>query len=111
MRVKPQYCSFKNLDRLSKVEGSGRAALSGAKGKVAHLALHASRVTAVAAGDNPLLENLVQRAFMKSLSVPRGEWQRKSSSFAEPLAPSAQTITGLDLREHRFNGHQRHRLG
>ena len=44
-----------------------------AKREVAHLALDATRVASVAAGDDPLLQDFLEYAVMKGHSVLRGE--------------------------------------
>jgi hypothetical protein len=45
----------------------------GTKGEVAHLALDASQVAAIAAGDDPLLQNLVEDSARKRFPLLRGE--------------------------------------
>jgi len=44
-----------------------------AQGKVAHLALHAAKVSTVAAGDDALLQNFLEDGVMKGCPVLRGE--------------------------------------
>ena len=46
---------------------------AGDEGEVAHLALDASQVAPIAAGDDPLLENLVEESAMKRFPLLRGE--------------------------------------
>jgi hypothetical protein len=44
-----------------------------AEREVAHLALDAAGIAAIAAGDNALLKDLVENRVMKSSPLPRGE--------------------------------------
>lgn len=48
-------------------------ALARAEIVIAHLPLHAAEVDPVSAGDDTLLEDLLQNRFMQGLSVPRGK--------------------------------------
>ena len=45
----------------------------GPQREVAHLALDAAGIAAIAAGDNALLKDLVEHGFMKCIPLPWGE--------------------------------------
>jgi DNA-directed RNA polymerase specialized sigma24 family protein len=47
--------------------------MTGSQREVAHLALDAARITSAATGDDPVLKDLLQDAFMKALAQLRGE--------------------------------------
>jgi hypothetical protein len=51
----------------------GTLALAGPQIVVAHLALYAAEVDPAPAGDNTLLEDLVQDRLMQGFLLPRGE--------------------------------------
>jgi hypothetical protein len=76
-----QYRSFKDSDGLFDIDWRQRLVGSAPEGEVAHLALDAALVTAVAAGRDAFLENFVEHGIMKSRPVLRGEWPRKPEAF------------------------------
>jgi hypothetical protein len=69
---KAQYCSLKDADGFGEVGRDGRS-LPAADGELAELALDGARRAPAAAGDDALLEDLVEHPVMKAAPVLRGE--------------------------------------
>jgi hypothetical protein len=67
-----QYCSLNDADGLGAVGQDGRPLLA-ADGELAELALDGARRALAAAGDDALLEDLVEHTVMKAAPVLRGE--------------------------------------
>ena len=72
-QVYKQYCSFRDPDTRRDCDALGSLGGTGAQGEVAHLAFDAAGDPAVAAGYDPLLENLGEDGVMKCRSLLRGE--------------------------------------
>jgi hypothetical protein len=68
-----QHCSLNNPDLLGEVDPTSALRLARAKRVLAHFALDAARIQALATGTDALLENLLEHGFMEGFSVPRGE--------------------------------------
>ena len=72
--VSPQYCSLNDPDGFANFHlGPGLLDVARAEGEVAHLALDAAGIAAIAAGDNTFLKDLVENRVMKSSPLLRGE--------------------------------------
>ncbi len=68
-----QYCSLNDPDPGGDVDVAGGLAFARPQVVIAHLALHPADVDPVSAGDDALLEDLLQNRFMQGFSPPRGE--------------------------------------
>ncbi len=75
-----------------------RLTLSGTQGVVAHLALDAAGIHAVATGADTLLEDLPEDLFMKGFLLVRGEEPRSGPSAVERHGPHAGRRSGRGLR-------------
>lgn len=72
-RVKPQYCSLKDDTDDGGDFREGRGGLVTTDGKLAELALDGAGRASAAAGDDTLLEELIEHAIMKADPLLRGE--------------------------------------
>ncbi|MGP8243042.1 MAG: hypothetical protein ACLQVN_00815, partial [Bryobacteraceae bacterium] len=68
-----QYCSLNNPDPLRDIDAARALPLPGPQIVVAHLAFHAAEIDSVSAGDDALLQDLLQNRLMQDVPLPRGE--------------------------------------
>jgi hypothetical protein len=66
-------CSLNDPDSLIDVDARRLIAGAGTEGEVAHLALDAAGIAAIAAGDCTFIKDFVENGVMKCLPLPRGE--------------------------------------
>src|SRR5437667_12278693 len=71
--VRPQYSSLNYSNSFCDVDQLERFGVTRSQRELAHLALDAARIAPTVAGDDALLQNLLQHAVMKLFSQPRGE--------------------------------------